>query len=178
MRSRPNLVCDATGHEFTKSRPRGVRSSIQSNLGALIVEPYPFVLARRRIECIRPGRAMSPLIERPRTESAPRTSETDQHWGMLLFESLSAGAMAVLLGLAMVMVVVGVYVIVVWPLTFWDLADLGLEKYGSWANTVVWSVFAGGSLAGYWCFSGAAFKAKSAGKRGSSRTRPAGPPRR
>ena len=121
---------------------------------------------------------MSPLIERPRTESAPRTSETDQHWGMLLFESLSAGAMAVLLGLAMVMVVVGVYVIVVWPLTFWDLADLGLEKYGSWANTVVWSVFAGGSLAGYWCFSGAAFKAKSAGKRGSSRTRPAGPPRR
>jgi hypothetical protein len=23
---------------------------------------------------------------------------------------------------------------------------------------VLWSVFAGGSLAGYWCFSGAAFK--------------------
>jgi hypothetical protein len=48
--------------------------------------------------------------------------------------------------------------VIVWPLTFWDLANLGLEKYGEWTDTVLWSVFAGGSLAGYWCFSGAAFK--------------------
>jgi hypothetical protein len=94
---------------------------------------------------------------------------------MLLFESLSAGAMTVMVGLLAVTVVVGLYVIVVWPLTFWDLADSGLEKYGAWTNTVVWSVFAGGTLAGYWCFSGAAFKAKSRGKRpnvsvGSSRS--------
>jgi hypothetical protein len=80
---------------------------------------------------------------------------------MLLFESLSAGVIAVSVGLAAVMAVVGVYVIVVWPLTFWDLASLGLEQYASWTDTILWSVFAGGSLAGYWCFSGAAFKAKA-----------------
>ena len=77
---------------------------------------------------------------------------------MLLFESLSAGVLAIAVGFAAVMIVVGLYVVLVWPLTFWDLANLGLEKYGSWTSTALWSVFAGGSLAGYWCFSGAAFK--------------------
>jgi len=98
---------------------------------------------------------MSPLVERPRSQ---RPDPTDQHWSMLLFESLSAGVMAVVAGLAAVMAVVGVYVIIVWPLTFWDLANLGLEQYASWVDTILWSVFAGGSLAGYWCFSGNAFK--------------------
>jgi hypothetical protein len=79
---------------------------------------------------------------------------------MLLFESLSAGALAVGVGLTALLVVVGVYVTLVWPLTFWDLANLGLEQYASWTDTILWSVFAGGSLAGYWCFSGAAFKTK------------------
>jgi hypothetical protein len=83
---------------------------------------------------------------------------------MLLFESLSAGIMAVTAGLAAVMIVVGVYVIIVWPLTFWDLANLGLDRYADWTNIVLWSVFAGGSLAGYWCFSGAAFKSKPKAK--------------
>jgi len=106
---------------------------------------------------------MSPLVQRARPGVPKRPDPTDQFWGMLLFESLSAGAMAVLVGLAAVMAVVGVYVIIVWPLTFWDLTDVGLEKYGSWAETVMWSVFAGGTLAGYWCFSGAAFKGKKSG---------------
>jgi hypothetical protein len=79
---------------------------------------------------------------------------------MLMFESLSAGVMAVAVGFAAVLIVVSVYVTIVWPLTFWDLANLGLERYGAWVNTVLWSVFGGGSLAGYWCFSGAAFKNK------------------
>jgi hypothetical protein len=56
------------------------------------------------------------------------------------------------------MLVVGVYAVFVWPLTFWDLANLGLEKYAEYGNTALWSVFAGGTLAGYWCFSGEAFK--------------------
>ena len=85
---------------------------------------------------------------------------------MLVFESLSAGVMAVLVGFLTVMVVVGVYVIIVWPLTFWDLSNLGLERYASWMTTAVWSVFAGGTLAGFWCFSGAAFK-RSPAKRGT-----------
>lgn len=101
---------------------------------------------------------MSPLVQRSRVAPAGRPSASDQHWGMLLFESLSAGVLAIGLGLALVMTVVGVFVILVWPLTFWDLANLGLEQYSSWTDTILWSVFAGGSLAGYWCFSGAAFK--------------------
>jgi hypothetical protein len=107
------------------------------------------------------GRTMSPLVQGSRAGSGKRPDPTDQHWTMLLFESLSAGVMAVGVGMAAVMVVVGVYSVVVWPLTFWDLANLGLERYASWADTVLWSVFAGGSLAGFWCFSGAAFKTKA-----------------
>lgn len=83
---------------------------------------------------------------------------------MLIFESLSAGVLAIFVGIVAVMTVVGLYVVVVWPLTFWDLANLGLEKYGSWIPTVLWSIFAGGSLAGYWCFSGAAFKTRQNGR--------------
>ena len=108
---------------------------------------------------------MSPLASRQPVQSTRKPS-ADQYWGMLLFESLSAGTVAVLFGLIFVLAVVGLYVLLVWPLTFWDLADTGLEKYGSWAHTILWSVFAGGSLAGYWCFSGAAFKNKANPKRG------------
>jgi hypothetical protein len=101
---------------------------------------------------------MSPLVQRSRPASAKRPDPTDQFWGMLLFESLSAGVLAVGVGLTAVMMVVMLYAVLVWPLTFWDLANLGLEQYASWTDTVLWSIFAGGSLAGYWCFSGAAFK--------------------
>jgi len=118
---------------------------------------------------------MSSLVQRPRGGPAQRPDPTDQHWSMLLFESLSAGVLAIAVGMAAVMIVVGIYVTVVWPLTFWDLANLGLEKYAAWTNTVLWSVFAGGSLAGYWCFSGAAFKDRRKRKAGvaqrASRTR-------
>jgi len=79
---------------------------------------------------------------------------------MLLFESLSVGVLAIGVGLATVLAIVGIYATLVWPLTFWDLGNLGLEQYASWTNTILWSVFAGGSLAGYWCLSGAAFKSK------------------
>jgi hypothetical protein len=105
---------------------------------------------------------MSPLVPRSRPDA--KVDPLAQHWSMLLFESLSAGVLAVGMGLASVLVVVGLYVTIVWPLTFWDLANLGLEQYASWTDTVLWSVFAGGSLAGYWCFSGAAFKAKPKAK--------------
>lgn len=101
---------------------------------------------------------MSPLVQRSRPGVPKKLDPADQFWGMLLFESVSAGVMAVGVGLACVMAIVGVYVIFVWPLTFWDLANLNLEQYASWMNTVLWSVFAGGSLAGYWCFSGRAFQ--------------------
>jgi hypothetical protein len=106
---------------------------------------------------------MSPLVQRTRPGTG-RPDPADQFWGMLIFESVSAGFMAVVAGLAAVMLVVSLYVMIVWPLTFWDLGSLGLERYESWTKTVLWSVFAGGSLAGYWCFSGAAFKGKPKAK--------------
>jgi hypothetical protein len=110
---------------------------------------------------------MSPLVQRPRNGLPPQPAAADQHWGMVLFESLSTGVLAIGIGLACVMAVVAVYALLVWPLTFWDLANLGLERYGWLASTAFWSIFAGGSLAGYWCFSGAAFK-KSARRATSS----------
>jgi hypothetical protein len=102
---------------------------------------------------------MSPLVQRSRVKTQPNDG-SQQHWGMLLFESLSAGAMALMVGIVAVMTVVGAYVIVIWPLTFWDLSNTGLEKYASWSNAALWSVFAAGTLAGFWVFSGAAFKRK------------------
>jgi hypothetical protein len=106
-----------------------------------------------------------PLVDRPRTSPPQRAAaSSDLHWGMLAFESISAGAMAVLIGFLMVLVVVGLYVMIVWPLTFWDLANSGLEQFSDLAKLIVWSVFAGGTLAGYWCFSGKAFKPKAKAK--------------
>jgi len=104
---------------------------------------------------------MSPLVQRQRGGSSRRPDSADQHWSMLLFESLSAGVLAVFVGLVAVLTAVGVYAVFVWPLTFWNGANLTAEEYRSWANTILWSVFAGGTLAGYWCFSGHAFKRKA-----------------
>jgi len=77
---------------------------------------------------------------------------------MLLFESLSAGVLAIFVGLAAVLGIVSLYAIIVWPLTFWDLANLGLERFSSWVNPILWTVFLAGSFAGYFLFSGTAFK--------------------
>jgi hypothetical protein len=79
---------------------------------------------------------------------------------MLAFQSLSAGALALMASGVLVMVVVGVYVLVIWPLTLWDISAAGWGKYSTWGVTILWSVFIGGSLAGVWVFSGAAFKGK------------------
>lgn len=103
---------------------------------------------------------MSPLVQRTRVNPS-RQDPTDQHWSMLLFESLSGGVLALAIAITVVMAIVGIFAIFVWPLTFWDLASLGLEKYSEWGNTILWSLFAGGSLAGWWCFSGTAFKDRS-----------------
>jgi hypothetical protein len=76
---------------------------------------------------------------------------------MLLFESAGAGVLAIFIGFIAVSTVVGIYVILVWPLTFWDLSNLHLERFSPWIEPVVWSVFAGGTLAGFLCFSGLIF---------------------
>jgi hypothetical protein len=103
---------------------------------------------------------LSPLVQRARAAAPRRSDPGEQHWSFLLFQSFSAGAMAILLGFAVTLAALGLYVIIVWPLTFWDIANVGPEQFNYWMYTVLWSVFAGGSLAGFWCFSGNAFKAK------------------
>ncbi len=73
---------------------------------------------------------------------------------MLFFASFTSGLAALIAGFVVLISGVGLYAVLIWPLTFWDLANLGLEKYGNWAGTIALSVFAGGALAGYWVFSG------------------------
>jgi hypothetical protein len=79
---------------------------------------------------------------------------------MLIFESLSAGGIAVLLALVLALVLVGFYTGVVWPLTQWDLAHINQEKYLGLCQWTLWLIFAAGSGAGFWYFSGAAFQEK------------------
>ena len=79
---------------------------------------------------------------------------------MLFYASLIGGISALFLGFAALLLLVSVYVIFVWPLTFWDLANLGLEELGSWIWVIVTATFAGGALGGYTYFSGFTFKSK------------------
>ncbi len=81
-----------------------------------------------------------------------------KQFGIVLLESLGAGAVAVVLVLAAVLVIVGIYVQVIWPLTDWDLVNVSLEEYRSLATAVLTLVFIAGFAAGYWCISGAAWK--------------------
>jgi hypothetical protein len=104
-----------------------------------------------------PYENMSPLVQRQRSG---RSEPTDQHWSMLLFESCSAGVAALFVGGLAVLAVVGLYTLLIWPLTMWDIR-VPTEQYESWASTVLWSIFAGGTLAGFCCFSGWAYKGKS-----------------
>jgi hypothetical protein len=80
---------------------------------------------------------------------------------MLFFASFSSGLLALILGFIALLALVGMYSVLIWPLTFWDLATLGIEKYAAWTEMIVLSVFSGGALAGYWMFSGERFKVKS-----------------
>lgn len=78
---------------------------------------------------------------------------------MLLFQSLAVGMMSVIAVLALVLVMVGIYVQVIWPLTDWDLGTGSIEQYSSMATAVLTLVFIFGFGAGYWFISGGAWKA-------------------
>ena len=77
---------------------------------------------------------------------------------MVVMESIGVGMMAVILLLAAVLITVGIYVQVIWPLTDWDLIGVSLEPYNSAITAVLTGVFIGGFAAGYWCISGNAWK--------------------
>lgn len=98
-----------------------------------------------------------------KTAARPGARPTEQQgpwkeWAMVLFESAAVGMMAVVLLLAAVLIVVGIYVQVIWPLTDWDLVTVSLEPYNSAITAVLTGVFVGGFAAGYWCISGEAWK--------------------
>jgi len=84
--------------------------------------------------------------------------ETLKQLGMILFESMGVGVTLVLLVLAGVLLLVGVYVQVVWPLTGWDLVSVKFEDYESLATMFLTTVFIFGFFAGYWYISGSASK--------------------
>jgi hypothetical protein len=102
---------------------------------------------------------------RPKAKTKKRPTSDEQGWGMLAFESLSAGGMAVFVTMAAVLVLVGIYTYFVWSFTHWDLADVNLERFIVWGDYALLLIFAAGSAAGFWCFSGAAFREKTGQRR-------------
>jgi hypothetical protein len=76
---------------------------------------------------------------------------------MLIFESLSAGSISVLLLLVASLVAVGVYALLIWPLTKWTLAA-NAAQYFVWWQAALWLIFIVGTAAGFWYFSGSAFE--------------------
>lgn len=79
---------------------------------------------------------------------------------MLVFESLSAGGIAVFVTIVAVLVLVGIYSYFIWPFTYWDLGNLRLDS-GPWWQYALGVIFVTGSAIGFWCFSGAAFRGKA-----------------
>jgi hypothetical protein len=89
---------------------------------------------------------------------------------MLIFESLSAGVAAILVAAVALLVLVGLYDYIVWPLTKWDFAGVNVEQFRPWWQWAAGLTFATGTLAGFWCFSGAAFRPKKAEQRPAGRS--------
>jgi hypothetical protein len=94
---------------------------------------------------------------------------------MLVFESLSAGTVAVLAVLVAILVLVSLYADLVWPLTRWDLVTGDPNGYCVWWQGGLWVIFTAGSVTGFWYFSGAAFRSKSNTRRAQVSHKPAQP---
>jgi hypothetical protein len=111
----------------------------------------------------------------PRTAPKGRKSPANdkQGWWMLIFESISAGGVAILVGIGTVLVLVGMYSYIVWPLTKWDFAGVNAEQLRPWWQWAAGLTFATGTLAGFWCFSGAAFRQKKTTQRPAQGSRSA-----
>lgn len=77
---------------------------------------------------------------------------------MLLFESAGVGMMSVILVLALVLLAVGIYVQLIWPLTDWDLVTVATQQYNSTVSALLTTIFVIGFFAGFWFISGAAWK--------------------
>jgi hypothetical protein len=109
---------------------------------------------------------LSPLVQRKRPIRPAQSTVTGPvlYRRVLFYASLLGGISALFLAVAFLMAVLGIYVILVWPLTFWDLANVGLEELGSWTWVLVAATFSGGALSGYCYFSGFSFAPKPKSK--------------
>jgi len=103
---------------------------------------------------------LSPVVKHKRPIVPGRRASGITRGRMLFFASFSSGLVALMAGFIVLITMVGTYAVLIWPLTFWDLANLGLEKYGNWTGAIVLSLFAGGAVAGYWGFSGSPSRGK------------------
>lgn len=98
-----------------------------------------------------------PRVQPKATEPGPL-----KHWAMIVFESLGVGALTIMLVFAAILVVVGVYVQIVWPLTDWSLVEVSLDPYRSAISAAFFFIFVAASALGFWFISGAAWKNQKA----------------
>jgi hypothetical protein len=110
------------------------------------------------------GRILPISMSTPISRNGKRPANDQQGWWMLVFESLSAGVIAVFAALVVVLLLVGIYSYFIWSFTHWDLANLKLDD-GPWWEYALGLIFVTGSAVGFWCFSGAAFREKAAQRR-------------
>jgi hypothetical protein len=102
-------------------------------------------------------RTVSPAMKKlPPTQTAK--PDPLKHWAMILFESLSFGVLAILLVAGVVLLAVGIYVQLIWPLTEWSLVSVNLDSYRPLIDAALLSIFGFASGLGFWFVSGAAWK--------------------
>ena len=85
---------------------------------------------------------------------------------------MGIGTLAVAALLFAVLMAVWMYAQFIWTFTHWDLADVRLTPFKSLAYLLIAGTFVGGTGAGLWCFSGAAWKNRKPPRTSASRARP------
>ena len=85
---------------------------------------------------------------------------------MVLYESLSVGITAILVLVGVALLAVGLYVLVIWPLTEWDLVNVHLGAYQPTLRFFLVVIFMVASLVGFWFISGVAWGSKPDRRRG------------
>jgi H+/Cl- antiporter ClcA len=76
---------------------------------------------------------------------------------MILFESFSAGAMALFIAFCAVLILVGLYTYTIWPLTEWDLVNVHMGRYSTYITGALLGIFLIPSIVSFWFLSGAAW---------------------
>ncbi len=93
-----------------------------------------------------------------RGSSQTPASVAVDHWTYVFIYSMGIGTLAVAALLFTVLIAVWLYGQFVWSFTQWDLADVRLAPFKPLAYLLIAGAFLGGTCAGLWVFSGAAWK--------------------